>query len=192
VEKLLRLLLFIITALSLSSCSSTQDVDNNSTRMKKNEVLNTSVEVYEGDFIYRIVTEKEEYLKNEKVKIYAELEYIGDKDEVTIYHAASPFSFPMVEKTRDFQIDYLMSEPLISTTLVNGKPLHEEYKTSGGYGSEDGKKYIDFMKNFINKGFPSGYYVVNGSVNFHVENAENNEQDYNIKGQIEFKVKGDK
>jgi hypothetical protein len=192
VEKLLRLLLFIITALSLSSCSSTHDVDNNSTRVKKNEVLNTSVEVYEGDFIYRIVTEKEEYLKNEKVKIYAELEYIGDKDEVTIYHAASPFSFPMVEKTRDFQIDYLMSEPLISTTLVNGKPLHEEYKTSGGYGSEDGKKYIDFMKNFINKGFPSGYYVVNGSVNFHVENAGNNKQDYNIKGQIEFKVKGDK
>jgi uncharacterized protein YcfL len=192
VKKLFRLSLFIIAALSLSSCSSTQDVGNNSKRVKKNEVLNTSVEVSQGDFIYRIVTEKREYLKNEKVKIYAELEYIGDKDEVTIYHAASPFSFPMVEKTRDFQIDYFMNEPLISTTLINGKPLREEYKSSGGYGSEDEKKYIDFMKNFINKGFPSGYYVVNGSVNFYVENVENKKQDYNIKGQIEFKVKGDK
>jgi hypothetical protein len=192
-KKLFRLSSFIIAVLLLSSCSSTQDVGNNSsTRVKKNEVLNTSVEVSEGDFIYRIETEKGEYLKNEKVKIYAELEYIGDKDEVNIYHAASPFSFPMVEKTRDFQIDYFMNEPLISTTLINGNPLREEYKTSGGYSSEDEKKYIDFMKNFINKGFPSGYYVVNGSVNFHVENAGNNKQDYNIKGQIEFKVKGDK
>jgi hypothetical protein len=191
-KKLFHLSLFIIALLLLSSCSSTQDVDNNSTRVKKSEVLNTSVEVSEDDFIYRILTVKKEYHKNEKVKIYAELEYIGDKDEVTIYHAASPFSFPMVEKTRDFQIDYPMNLPLISTTLVKGKPLLEEYKKSGGYDSQDEKEYVDFMKNFLNRGFPSGYYVVNGSVNFYVENGKNNKQDYNIKGQIEFKVKGNK
>jgi hypothetical protein len=191
-KKLFHLSLFIIALLLLSSCSSTQDVNNNSTRVKKSEVLNTSVEVSEDDFIYRILTVKKEYHKNEKVKIYAELEYIGDKDEVTIYHAASPFSFPMVEKTRDFQIDYPMNLPLISTTLVKGKPLHKEYKKSGAYNSQDEKEYVDFMKNFVNKGFPSGYYIVNGSVNFHVENGENNKLDYNIKGQIEFKVKGDK
>jgi hypothetical protein len=98
----------------------------------------------------------------------------------------------MVEKTRDFQIDYPMNLPLISTTLVKGKPLLEEYKKSGGYDSQDEKEYVDFMKNFLNRGFPSGYYVVNGSVNFYVENGKNNKQDYNIKGQIEFKVKGNK
>jgi hypothetical protein len=185
-KKLLRLSLSIAVLL-LVSCSSPQDDDN---RFKLGEGLNTSIEVSEDDFIYRIVTEKGEYLRNEKVKIYAELEYIGDKDEVTIYHAASPFYFPMVEKTRNYQISYPMNLPLISTTLIKGKPLLKEYKKSGGYDSQDEKEYIDFMNSFFNKGFPPGYYVVNGSVDFYVKNGENDKKNYNIKGKIEFKVKG--
>lgn len=55
-------------------------------------------EVTEGDFIYRLIADKKEYKVGEPYHIYAELEYIGDKEQETIYHAASPFYFTLTEK----------------------------------------------------------------------------------------------
>ena len=182
-------IIFIMLALLLTSCTSKSESDNIVAKLDNYEVLNTKDEVTEGDFIYRLVTEKAEYLDNESVRIYAELEYIGDNEEITIYHAASPFYFPMVEKTRDFSIDYPMNQPLISTKLIKGKPLREEYKRSGGYSSQDEKEYVNFIKSFWDKGFPTGYYVVNGFVDFYVQSNENDKQEeFNIKAQIDFKV----
>ena len=176
--------------LLLSSCTYELESDNEVTKLDNYEVIKTMDEVTEGDFIYRLVTEKGEYLDNESVNIYAELEYIGDNEEITIYHAASPFFFPMVEKIRDYSIDYPMDEPLISTKLIKGKPLREEYKRSGGYSSQDEKEYVNFMKSFLDNGFPTGYYVVNGFADFYVQSNENgNKEKYNIKAQIDFKVK---
>lgn len=148
-------------------------------------------EITEGDFIYRLVSEKEEYVENGPVGIYAELEYIGDKEEINIYHAASPFFFPMVEKTRDFEIDYAMNEPLLRTTLVKGEPLREDYIASGGYSLEDEEEYISFVKSIVKSEFPAGEYVVDGAAVFYIiTNEETDEKiEYNIKTQIEFKVK---
>ncbi|WP_209121101.1 hypothetical protein [Alkalihalobacillus sp. BA299] len=178
----------IILPIFLASCGSEQENNNLTAELDEFKVLNTTVEETEGDFIYRIVTEKEEYRKNETVNIYSELEYIGDKEEVTIFHAASPFNFPMFEKTRGFEIGYPMEEPLIRTTLKKGQPIREEYRRSGGYGSQDESDYVDFMKSFIKDGFLPGYYVVNGYVDFYVENNDNSRKDYMIKGKIDFKV----
>jgi len=188
-KKLIQII-FIMLTLLLSSCTYELESDNEVTKLDNYEVIKTMDEVIEGDFIYRLVTEKGEYLDNESVNIYAELEYIGDNEEITIYHAASPFFFPMVEKIRDYSIDYPMDEPLISTKLIKGKPLREEYKRSGGYSSQDEKEYVNFMKSFLDNGFPTGYYVVNGFADFYVQSNENgNKEKYNIKAQIDFKVK---
>ena len=187
-KKLIQII-FIMLTLLLSSCTYELESDNEVTKLDNYEVIKTMDEVIEGDFIYRLVTEKGEYLDNESVNIYAELEYIGDNEEITIYHAASPFFFPMVEKIRDYSIDYPMDEPLISTKLIKGKPLREEYKRSGGYSSQDEKEYVNFIKSFWDKGFPTGYYVVNGFVDFYVQSNENDKQEeFNIKAQIDFKV----
>jgi len=188
-KKLIQII-FIMLTLLLSSCTYELESDNEVTKLDNYEVIKTMDEVIEGDFIYRLVTEKGEYLDNESVNIYAELEYIGDNEEITIYHAASPFFFPMVEKIRDYSIDYPMDEPLISTKLIKGKPLREEYKRSGGYSSQDEKEYVNFMKSFLDNDFPTGYYVVNGFADFYVQSNENgNKEKYNIKAQIDFKVK---
>lgn len=173
----------------LASCSSEQGTtDNSASELDNYEVLNTKNEVNEGDFVYRLVTEKGEYHKNESVKIYAELEYIGNSEEVVIFHAASPFYFPMVEKTRNYKIGYPMKEPLESTTLKKGQPLRYKYSRSGGYGSQDEEDYVKFMRSFLEDGFPTGYYIVNGFVDFYVEDSQNNKQDFQIKGQIDFNV----
>ena len=142
------------------------------------ESVETKVEVTEGDFIYRLVTEKAEYAENEPIKIYAELEYIGSKEEIEIGHAASPFHFPMLETTRNYEIMYGMEQPYLSTKLMKGEPLRQEYQGSGGFGSQDKKE------------FPKGHYVVNGFAEFDVIANEETKQKkkYNIKAQVEFMV----
>jgi hypothetical protein len=148
----------------------------------------TSDEVKEDDFIYRLVTEKSEYVEGEEVKIYAELEYIGDKEEISISHAASPFYFPMKEGTRKYDIPYPMNEPLITTILYKGKPHRQVYHGAGGYSSEDDKAYINFIKKIIENQFPSGFYTVNGMAHFYVESDNQSKQEFKLTGAISFKV----
>lgn len=43
---------------------------------------------------------------------------------------------------------------LLSTTLLKGELLRKEYTGgAGGYGSQDNKEYVDFMKQIIKKSF---------------------------------------
>ncbi len=184
------LILISAVMMFLAGCNEkeTQQLEN------LEEVLETKSEVNEGDFIYRLVTEKAEYIEGEPIKIYAELEYIGDQEKIEISHAASPFYFPIVEKTRDFQIGYPMNEPLVTTTLIKGQPLREDYKGSGGYSSEDEAEYVNFMKQIIKNEFPVGQYEVNGVADFFViKNEETKEKKaYKIEAAIEFKVNSTK
>lgn len=182
------LLVFIIALLGCRAGEGNESVPAPS----ENDDLKIMAEVTEGDFIYRLVTDQEQYLANEPVRIYAELEYKGKNKEITIYHAASPFSFPMYEKTRSYSILYMMDQPLVSTILTKGKPFREEYKRSGGYGSQDEKAYIDFMKDFLNNGFPDGHYVMSGYADFYVEagGKSNSRKDYKLEAQISFEVLG--
>jgi hypothetical protein len=177
-----------ILAVILSSCGSKQNGDNSAKMLDEFKVLKTRDIVTENDFIYRLVTEKAEYNKNESIKIYAELEYVGSKEEVVIYHAASPFHFPMIEKTRNYEIGYPMQEPLISTTLKKGQPLHQEYRRIGGNGSQEDGEYVKFMKSFLEDGFPTGYFVINGYADFYVENMDETKKAFKINGKIDFKV----
>ncbi|MGG3891443.1 hypothetical protein [Metabacillus fastidiosus] len=87
-----------------------------------------------------------------------------------------------------------MDVPLLSTTLVKDEPLRKEYYRSGGYGSADAEDYVDFMNHIMNNEFPAGHYIVNGSANFFLLTNEETKEEkkYNMKAQIEFKVKGKK
>src|SRR5690554_5657174 len=191
VMRKLFVIVFVLLSLLLVGCASGQYLENSASELDKYEILKTKDEVTKGDFVYRLVSEKDEYQENESVKIYAELEYIGEKEEVTIFHAASPFYFPMEEKVRNYVIDYGMNEPLLSTSLKQGEPYREEYVKSGGYSDQDEDDYVVFMKRFFDmNGFPSGYYAVEGYSDFFVEKDEDNEEKdvFRIEGQIDFKV----
>jgi hypothetical protein len=155
----------------------------------KQNMLETRKEITEGDFIYRLVSKKDDYVENGPVKLYAELEYFGDMERIEIFHAASPFYFPMVEKTWNYEMDYFMIDPLVHTTLIKDEPLRQEYSPGVGYGSQDDKEYINFIKRIMNSEFPIGHYVVNGSADFHVTDTNTGEEKkYKINAKIEFKV----
>ncbi|MFD2044745.1 hypothetical protein ACFSTA_07680 [Ornithinibacillus salinisoli] len=182
--------LFMICLVGCDSSSTTQasfKLDG----LDNYDVSQTSDEVNDEIFIYRLVVEKEEYQVGQPVKIYAELEYTGENEEITIYHAASPFYFPIEEKVRGFDIGYGMDEPLISTTLKKGEPLREVYVKNAGYSDIDEDDYVSFIKRFLeNDGFPSGFYVVSGYADFTIYSSENTagKKDFRMEAQIDFKV----
>lgn len=192
----------MLTVLLIAGCGTTDntnsksdgyEVDKSHSKLGEYEVVSTESEVQEGDFIYRLVTEKSEYTTDEPVNIYAELEYVGYQEEVMIYHAMSPFYFPMTEKIRNYEIDYPMPEPLGGTTLKKGEPIRQDYTRTGSYSPDKQDDYTEFMKNFIEDGFLEGYYILNGSAEFFTGDPEDDEgdrKDYNMEGQIDFKIFG--
>lgn len=123
-------------------------------------------EVTEGDFVYRISSEKDVYNEFGEVAIFAELTYVGDLESIDIYHAESAFHFPFVERTREFEVGYAMNEPLLTTTLVKDEPFRQMYSFAGGYSDDDTKEYQQFVNTIIEKGFPEGEYIINGSAQF--------------------------
>jgi hypothetical protein len=199
--KKILIMLFIMFVLLIGGCGTGETSDNaasngdNEDNSKKEEIVKAGIT--DGDFVYRLVSEKGTYQDGEDVKLYAELEYVGDKEEIKIYHASSPFYFPIVENTRNYNIPYPMTEPLLTTTLEKGKPLREEYRGGGAYGSEDEQGYVEFMKDFMENGFLVGEYTVKGIADFYLDkngNDEKNEngveekEEYKMNAEIEFEV----
>ncbi|MCT2537711.1 hypothetical protein NC661_11235 [Aquibacillus koreensis] len=186
--KYICLFLYFVMILFVVGCGpSSKNVKDSADSISSHDVQTPLEEVSEGDFVYRLVTDQEEYKEGSSVSIYAELEYIGSNDQITIYHAASPFHFPLEEKTRGYQIGYGMEEPLLNTTLVKNKPIREQYKGSGGYGSKEDANYEAFVKKIMSNHFPKGYYVMDGFADFYVETSDGKRK-YEITATIDFKV----
>jgi len=184
-----RIMMFVMMAavIWVAGCGSGNDT---ASQLNDYTVQNIHAEVTQGDFVYRLVTEKEEYTEKEPVVLYAELEYIGDQPSVDIYHAASPFYFLLSEKTRNYDLDYGMDQPLLSTKMEKGAPLRQEYHRSGGYSEQDEEDYIEFVKQFTEKGFLPGYYVMKGIADFYVGGEEDGDkQAYKLEAQVDFIVR---
>ncbi|MGG0668054.1 hypothetical protein [Sporosarcina koreensis] len=119
------------------------------------------------------------------MKLFGEITYTGDKDEVTIIHSSSAILFSLEEKVRGFDIGYSVEDLEVVTVLKKGEPYREEYVKSGGYDAGNPSDYVRFIKSFLNnEGFPSGYYIVNGETDFFLKDKER----VNIKATINFKV----
>ena len=152
--------------------------------------LQPEAEVQKGDFVYRLFTEKDVYDKFGDTAIFAELTYVGDQDSIDIYHAASPFYFPLEERTRGIEVDYAMNEPLITTTLKKDEPFRERYSFAGGYSDNDDEKYVSFVKTLMNEGFPEGEYIIHGSAEFYTKDPAGaiNKETYKLNADIGFTV----
>ena len=179
--------LIILIVLGVYGCQKEEQVQNVNKSPKSDE-LDQKSEVIKGDFIYRLVTEKEHYDEGENVKIYAELEYIGGEDQVEITHGSSPFLFPITETTRDYEIAYAVNLQGKNTILKKGEPMRQEYRGGGSYAEHDQAEYKVFMKQVMKQDFPNGHYIVNGYADFYLVDKAKCEEQYTIEAQIEFNV----
>lgn len=182
------LLTLVVMSIGLLGCQKSDQVEKKQEPTNK-ESLSTHAEVTKDDFIYRLITEKVRYSENETVKIYAELEYIGEEEEIEISHGSSPFLFPMTETTRNYDIGYAVTLQGGRTKLKKGEPIRQEYRGGGGYSEQDEEEYKEFMKQVMSKNFPSGHYIVDGYADFSL--VSDKEKRYNLKSQIEFYVDSD-
>lgn len=182
----LKKMLYIIgTIFILSACGT-----NSSDELVADALYPHSAEVQDGDFIYTISTEQDVYEEFGDTAIFAELTYVGDEPSIDIYHATSPFHFPIEERTRGIEIDFAMNHPLIVSTLVKDQPLRERYHFAGGYSDTDDDDYVTFIKTIIDNGFPEGYYIMKGSAQFSTEDPSiaTEEQKINLTTNIGFSV----
>ncbi len=172
----------------LTACSPVEKKDDFNQTNESFPPAETKVQ--EGDFTYRLLSEKDNYDKFGDTAIFAELTYVGEMDSIDIYHSASPFYFPLEERTRGFEVDYLMNEPLIVTRLVKGEPFRQKYNIAGGFSDIDDAKYVEFIKTLMNEGFPEGEYIIHGSADFYIVNpaGATDKETYNINADIGFTV----
>ncbi|MBO1002165.1 hypothetical protein [Pseudogracilibacillus auburnensis] len=182
----------IITfVLLLVSCQPTDDFDQ--TQLEEYEVKQTIAETREGDFVFRLLSEKEVYEENESVELYGEIIYVGDEEEVSIGHSASAILFSIEEKVRGYTIDYAVEDIGTTTTLKKGENYRKKYKKSIHYSEEiDPKEYIAFAEEFMEgDGFPPGYYVVNGVTDFFLSPVEDDDgaKHFELEAEIDFLVK---
>ncbi|MEQ6390709.1 hypothetical protein RZN22_15560 [Bacillaceae bacterium S4-13-58] len=156
------------------------------------EVQQTSDEVTEGDFIFHLVSEKDEYKEGEEVEMYGEIEYIGEKDKIDIFHSSSAIFFHLKEEVRGYDIGYAVEDIGLTTTLKKGEPYREDFQKSGGYSeNQDPKDYVDFMKKLFDmEGLPVGYYTVKGQTDFYVKGESEDElgEKIQLQSEIDFKV----
>src|SRR5690606_23577170 len=110
--------------------------ETGSSDLTKYEVSKTTDEIVQDDFIFRLVSEKGQYKEGERVKLYGEIEYTGDKEEVNIHHSSSAILFSIIEETRGYEIGYGVKDIGLSTTLKQGETYREEYEKSGGYSPD--------------------------------------------------------
>lgn len=182
------LFVFILIGCQASLAKNSSDEMNNR-KSEEKQKRQVSAETVEGDFIFRLISEKDTYKEGEPVSIYAELEYIGDKESVTIFHASTPFIISIYEKTRGYSIDGVVNTILLSTTLQKGEVYREDYHKSGGISDQESKDYMAFAKNFFEQeGFPLGEYEIKGSAAFSFVDNEGEKTHISIPAKISFSV----
>ena len=176
----------IIVVFLITGCDSTEKIG--SKELEKIDVQKSSDKTIQDDFIFRLVSEKDQYKVGEDVKLYGEILYKGEKEEITIYHSSSAVSFNVIEKIRGHEIGYILNDIGTSTTLNRlGNPYRAQYNKNAGYNLDNTEKdYAKFMETFSKRdGFPLGYYIVKGTTDFSVDSEE---KLYNLEATIDFKV----
>lgn len=97
------LFVFILIGCQASLAKNSSDEMNNR-KSEEKQKRQVSAETVEGDFIFRLISEKDTYKEGEPVSIYAELEYIGDKESVTIFMPRLHLLYPFMRKPEGIRL----------------------------------------------------------------------------------------
>src|SRR5690625_4493702 len=99
--------LFLLSQVVIG-CTTSTHIDQ--TEIDAYQVKKSSAGKMVDGFSFRLVSEKEEYKTGEDVKMFAELRYRGEEENITISHADPMISFSIHEVIRDYQIIDIIRE----------------------------------------------------------------------------------
>ena len=186
VVRLKRFIYLLGAIVLLSACATNQNAVSDKAPGAEEALYPTEAADWEGDFVYKLFTEKDIYDELRDVAVIAELTYIGDKESIKIYHGGSPFFFPLEERTHGNKIDYAVTQQLIVRTLQKDVPYREKHTFP-----DENKEYVDHIRAIMHEGFPKGDYVIRGLAQFDIKNPSEaiDEDKFNMEADIGFTVK---
>lgn len=119
-----------------------------------------TVQDYNKLFELKLYSDKEIYKTTDKIKIWATLKYIGNHNQIKIWHGDPYISF-YISDGKEFDIGGIVHTILTSTMLEKDKLYTFDYSKNGGYSEDDPK--ADFWKEFYSEKdlyLPEGEYSV--------------------------------
>lgn len=125
--------------------------------------------IYYHDWELTLHTEKTELTEGEPLHAYAELKYIGDKDEVTVYGSSECVHFTL-KGDRYFtgnQGDALISGNDVEHTIKSGEIIRTDYIPSAYWNANDPK--AELYEQYRNTGdgiLPAGKYTLTAFTGF--------------------------
>jgi hypothetical protein len=118
------------------------------------------VQDYKNTFEIKLYTDKLVYKTDEKINIWATLEYIGDDNQIVIWHS-NPFISFLISDGNKFNTGGAVDSILTSTILEKNKVYQFDYQKNGGYDAEDASS--EFWKKFYSEKdlyLPEGQYTI--------------------------------
>ncbi|PYZ94008.1 hypothetical protein CR194_00240 [Salipaludibacillus keqinensis] len=170
----------VLCILFLMSACNNQENDEleNSAPEEEQKSEKIASETDSGDFVLRLVSEKEMYESGEEVLITGKIKYIGGKEEIELTHSESPFYFEMIEVNSGAELSYSLQE-IGATTVLKQNEWYEEQYEKGKSTFIEHNNHMDFQNAFIDDdGFPPGEYEIELRTNFHT-NIEEESQNHN-------------
>lgn len=100
---------------------------------------------YNKLFELELYSDKEIYKTTDKIKIWATLKYIGNNDQIRIWHGDPYISFH-ISDGKEFNSGGIFQDLLTSTILEKDKIYNFDYSKNGGYSEDDPK--ADYWREF--------------------------------------------
>ena len=156
---MLKAIILLLMAILLTSCTNSyNDSDaQNSSPFSYNQ---------SDDFILRLFADNEVHRAGDAITIWAEFEYLGEDEYITIYHG-EPYLVFQIIGDNGFAMIPGQIDVLEYTTLTSGETYHFEFQKNGGW-SADADDAI-FWENFFNEPelfLPFGLYTVTAIADF--------------------------
>jgi hypothetical protein len=174
--KILKTLIFaLVICLSLTGC--TKDAGFTESTVTKD---------YNKLFELNLYSDKQVYKTTDKIKLWATLKYVGNKEQIKIWHSNPCIGFSIIDGNK-FKPGCIYDDILTSTILIKDKLYKFDYVKSGAYSEDDPD--ADFWRKFLNEKdlyLPSGEYTIQAGGAFDLD--ENGTESSNMIKEIKIKV----
>jgi len=161
--------IFCITLFTITACGTkTDEIPTDEIPIDETpaDEIQTDIVVSSKDEIFelKLYVDKNTYSTEGIIQCYATVEYVGDKDSITIYSSDPLVGFGLKDD-KYFDGGYAVNDVLISTTFKKGEIVRFDYMKSGGWSGDDTN--ADFYKKFFAEKeliLPAGNYEISASI----------------------------
>jgi len=125
-----------------------------------------------NDFVLTLHADKDTYSTDEAIHIGATLEYVGQKEKITIWHGLPYIVFSITDGA-DFNVNGIIQTVLTSSVLYKGEQYHFDYVKSGGYDPDapDGAFWESFFQEKELR-LPAGTYTISADGAFYLSDRQ--------------------